>query len=117
MTTKERNNMVHTDAKNFMEQGMSFVLVNNHGERKEFRVGTDIYNKKSLRTVVRVETECDNTLEIRHLDEVPYAERDLLDRLTLLAIANGNTVSPKPFVPTPAEYKMLCELRIRMGLN
>ena len=44
-------------------------------------------------------------------------EKDLLDRLTLMAIANGNTVSPEAFDPTPEEYKMLHSIRIKLNLN
>lgn len=44
-------------------------------------------------------------------------EKELLDKLTLNAIANGNTVSPTPHTLTPAEYKMLFQIRIKLGLN
>ena len=44
-------------------------------------------------------------------------ELDLLDRLTLHAIANGNTVFPKPYEPTPEEYKALHTIRIKLELN
>ena len=44
-------------------------------------------------------------------------EKDLLNKLTLLAIANGNTVNPKPFEPTPEEYQLLHQLRIKLDLN
>lgn len=44
-------------------------------------------------------------------------EKALLDRLTLQAIANGNTVNPKAFEPTPEEYKLLHSIRIKLDLN
>lgn len=44
-------------------------------------------------------------------------ELELLDRLTLNAIANGNTVNPTAYDPTPEEYKMLHQIRIKLGLN
>jgi len=44
-------------------------------------------------------------------------ERELLDRLTLQAIGNGNTINPQPFDPTPEEYRMLHTIRIKLGLN
>ena len=49
--------------------------------------------------------------------ELTEAEKDLLDRLTLNAIANGNTVSPEAFDPTPDEYAALHSIRIKMNLN
>ena len=44
-------------------------------------------------------------------------EVELLDKITLIAIANGNTVSPKVYEPTPEEYKMLHSIRIKLKLN
>ena len=44
-------------------------------------------------------------------------EKELLDKLTLMAIANGNTVNPKAYEPTPEEYKILHDIRIKLGLN
>lgn len=44
-------------------------------------------------------------------------ERELLDKITLMAIANGNTVNPKVYEPTPEEYKMLCRIRVKFGLD
>lgn len=44
-------------------------------------------------------------------------ERELLDKLTLMAIANGNTVCPTAFEPTPEEYRLLHSIRIKMELN
>lgn len=44
-------------------------------------------------------------------------EKELLNKLTLLAIANGNTVNPKPFEPSPEEYQLLHQLRIKMDLS
>lgn len=44
-------------------------------------------------------------------------EKDLLDRLTLHAIRNGNTVNPTPFEYTPQEYALLHSIRIKLELN
>lgn len=43
-------------------------------------------------------------------------EKDLLDKITLMAIGNGNSVSPTAYVPTPQEYKTLHTIRIKLGL-
>lgn len=51
------------------------------------------------------------------MNSLTEKERDLLDRLTLLAIANGNTVNPEVFDPTPEEYKLLHQIRIKLDLN
>lgn len=51
------------------------------------------------------------------MNELTKKERELLDRLTLRAIANGNTVEPKAFEPTPEEYRLLHTIRIKMELN
>lgn len=44
-------------------------------------------------------------------------EKDLLDRLTLHAIRNGNTVNPTPFEYAPQEYVLLHSIRIKLELN
>jgi len=41
-------------------------------------------------------------------------ELALLDKLTLQAIANGNTVNPAAFEPTPEEYKTLHQIRLKL---
>ena len=37
-------------------------------------------------------------------------QKKLLKELVLVAIGNGNTVNPKPFIPTPSEYKELVDV-------
>ena len=37
-------------------------------------------------------------------------EIKLFDKLILNAIGNGNTVNPKPFKPTPEQYKTLHQI-------
>ena len=44
-------------------------------------------------------------------------ELRLLDRVTLTAIGNGNTVNPVAYDPTPEEYGLLHDIRIKLGLN
>lgn len=51
------------------------------------------------------------------MKELTREERNLLDRLTPLAIANGNTVNPTAYEPTPEEYKLLYSIRIKLDLN
>lgn len=51
------------------------------------------------------------------MKELTREERNLLDRLTLLTIANGNTITPAAYDPTPEEYKMLYSIRIKLDLN
>lgn len=51
------------------------------------------------------------------MEKLTEYEMAILNKLTLLAIANGNTESPKPFEPSPAEYYALHQIRIKLGLN
>jgi len=51
------------------------------------------------------------------MTDLTREEKELLDRITLLAIENGNSVSPQPFDPTPKEYTMLHAIRIKLELN
>lgn len=37
-------------------------------------------------------------------------ENELMQKILLLAEANGNTVNPKPFDPTPEQWKMLHQI-------
>lgn len=39
--------------------------------------------------------------------KLTYEEKDLLEKLILNGIGNGNTVNPNPFTPTPEQYKIL----------
>ena len=41
-------------------------------------------------------------------------ELALLDKLTLHTIANGNSVNPVAYEPTPEEYKMLHQIRSKL---
>lgn len=49
--------------------------------------------------------------------ELTAKEKELLDKITLHAIANGNTVNPKILETTPEEYKLLHSIRIKLELN
>lgn len=40
-------------------------------------------------------------------------ETELLKALILNGIGNGNTVNPKPFIPTPKQYKTLHSIMIK----
>ena len=51
------------------------------------------------------------------MEQLTNKERELLDRVTLLVVANGNTVNPKPYNPTPEEYTLMHSIRIKLGLN
>lgn len=44
-------------------------------------------------------------------------EYELLDRLTLLAIYNGNHIEPKALEPTPEEYRTLFDIRKKFGMS
>lgn len=44
-------------------------------------------------------------------------ELRLLDRVTLTAVGNGNTVNPVAYDPTPEEYKLLYSIRNKIALN
>lgn len=39
-----------------------------------------------------------------------HKNEELLSKILLNAYANGNTVNPKPFVPTPEEWKRIAEM-------
>lgn len=49
--------------------------------------------------------------------ELTKAERELLDRITLNEIQNGNSVNPKPYNLAPEEYILLHKIRIKLDLN
>ena len=55
--------------------------------------------------------------EKQNADALTPEEKDLLDRLTLQAIANGNTINPQPFNSTSEEYRLLHTIRIKLDLN
>lgn len=44
-------------------------------------------------------------------------EQELLDRITLLAVYNGNHIDTKSYDPTPEEYRMLFDIRKKLNLN
>ena len=49
--------------------------------------------------------------------ELTTNEKRLLDKITLLAIYNGNHIEPKAIEPTPDEYKTLYDIRKKLDLN
>lgn len=42
--------------------------------------------------------------------KLTYEEKELLEKIILNGIGNGNTVNPKPFSPTPEQYTMLYKI-------
>ena len=42
-----------------------------------------------------------------------YRETKMLLEMCMIGIANGNSATPKPFDPTPEQYKMLCDIANR----
>ena len=42
-----------------------------------------------------------------------YRETKMLLEMCMIGIANGNSATPKPFDPTPKQYKMLCDIANR----
>jgi len=39
-----------------------------------------------------------------------HEKEELLEEILLNAYANGNTVEPKPFIPTPEQWKMITQM-------
>ena len=46
--------------------------------------------------------------------EISYEEMKLVAEILLTARANGYTVNPLPFDPTPEQYRVLCRVLARM---
>ena len=42
--------------------------------------------------------------------KITYEEKELLEKIILNGIGNGNTINPKPFSPTPEQYKVLYKI-------
>ena len=54
-------------------------------------------------------------MAVIELADTRGGERDLLAKVLLNAIANGNTVNPEAFDPTPEEYKLLCGIMCKLN--
>ena len=54
-------------------------------------------------------------MAVIELTDTRGAELDVLAKVLLNAIANGNTVNPEPFKPTPEEYKLLCGIMCKLN--
>lgn len=50
----------------------------------------------------------------KDMEKLSSQETELLKALILNGIGNGNTVNPKPFIPTPKQYKTLHSIMIKL---
>ena len=50
----------------------------------------------------------------KDMEKLSNKEKELLESLILNGIGNGNTVNPKPFIPTPKQYKTLHSIMIKL---
>ncbi len=53
----------------------------------------------------------------KDMEQLLREEAELLKTLILNGIGNGNTVNPKPFIPTPNQYKTLHLIMIKLNKN
>ena len=51
------------------------------------------------------------------MNNLTQSEIELLDRITLFAVYNGNHIEPKAYDPTPEEYKVIFDIRRKLELN
>lgn len=54
-------------------------------------------------------------MAVIELTDTRGAELDVLAKVVLNAIANGNTINPVAFHPTPEEYRTLCSIMNKLN--